>query len=362
MQLIPRAEMHAMRKFFCVLAIILLSLLICPYAYSQEQEVEADTVSPVFSYYIAIFGPDIDVGFGFSFNGHELLLTPYISLVAPESPFLFPFAMGARWGYQDWQLWARYVHWIDLPGIFIRSDFGQGIDLQTHWILNEEDNPVTLNNYLFIGNGRFNHVSSTETYFTLYNTLTLLLALYQSSPYVAHHRINAQLSAHIVSLPDSDSTVYAFEVSFPMNFWSSVLLVTPRIKYAQHSLDSLLNIDNAVGYSFDSISSFSSGTLYNIPFGSSSDHDGNLQLSLSIEGRWYFLEQLYLPLLSGLYFAAFTDIAYGLDSRENLSSGVPNLAVGGGAGFKWTGLNFKILAGYEHQIGFRLNIALIGEL
>ena len=344
-------------------AAIIVLVLCCPFAYSQEAvETQEAAQNPVFSYYIAVFGPEIDVGFGFFLGGHELLFTPYISLFAPDAPFLFPTALGVRWSYQEWRLWPRYAHWIELPAAFTQSSFGQGFDFRARWESDNEEIPVSLNNYLFAGNGRFNDLSKKQNYLTLYDALALTVRLYQSSPFVSLNFIDARLSAHLLSLPDDDSLVYAFEISFPMNFGGSVLRLHPRVKYAHHNAASLLNIDNAVGYSFSSVSSFNDGALYNVPFGSSFSRDGNLQFSLSAEVRWYFLERLYLPLLSGLYLAAFSDIAYGLDTREDISSDTFGFAAGGGVGFKWTGLNFRTLVGYEYETGFRLNIALTGEL
>ena len=245
----------------------------------------------------------------------------------------------------------------------MQGSFGQGSDLLLSWRLGDADVPVFVFNYSFLGNARFNNISKTRDYLTIYDRLTLVVGLYRSSPTFTEHSLNVRLAGGILSLPNDDGLAYNVEASLPMNFWSTKLLITPRISHSNNRPGSIVNTENSIGYNFTNVSSFDRGAIYNIPSFAADgffEVQGDVQLSLNVEGRWYFLEQLYQPWLTGLFLTAFTDVAYTLNSQGPFSDGTPGFAAGGGLGFKWTGVNFKTLVGYEYGVGPRLNIGIVG--
>ena len=329
----------------------------------ELSEEASEQSKAVFASSFAIFGPFVDLGFGFAVEGHRVLFTQFVFFLSGGSPFIFPFAVGVQWSYEGLQVWPRYVHWFPVGGEFVQGSFGQGGDLQLSWGLQDADIPIFVFNYSFLGNVRFNNISKTREHLTIYDQLTLAAGLYSSSPFFAEHLITAVLSGGVLSLVNGDGVAYNIGASLPMNFWSNKLLITPRVSYSNNGPGSIVNTDNSIGYNFTSVSSFDIGAIFNIPSRAADgffEVQGNTQFSLNVEGRWYFLEQRYESFVSGFFLTAFTDVAYTLNSQGPFSDGTPGFATGGGLGFTWFGLDAKALVGYEYDVGFRLNIGLVG--
>ena len=74
---------------------------------SEAPEEVSEKSKAIFANSIGFFGPFLDLGFGFVIEGHRVLFTQFIFFRSGGSPFIFPFALGVQWSYEEWQVWSR---------------------------------------------------------------------------------------------------------------------------------------------------------------------------------------------------------------------------------------------------------------
>ena len=322
----------------------------------SESLIDDQSSNPAqFDWLVAFAGPDIQLGAGFLLEGHHLLATTYIRYISLGSPFLIPFTVGAQWRYNDWKIWPRYMHWLPLnPNLdesdFILGDFGQGARLEISWNSVNEQYAIALSNALFYGNLRLPNISQQVAF---YDELRGSIALYRNSTFRAEDSIYLNVAGGLLVLISEGSIGYGAEVALPIRIRGTLFRITPVFKYAAHSDGALIKQSNSIGYNFSEFSTFDRGGLISLPRELERlSKEGEIVMALSLEGRWHFLEQLYLPILSGIYLKAFTDVAY-VVSLKTTDSGNFNIATGGGVGLEWSNLSLDVAVGWEYGVGAR---------
>jgi len=315
-----------------------------------------------FAWFLYNQGLGVTGGAGLVADGHRLYATFGVEgNFALDAPFPAPLRVGVQWSYRNiLQLWPEYFYFQPFA-FFLIDDYGEGFKLDARWRLINDQVDLSLENRLFIGSA---HLPVIARRAALYDTLTLSISLFRSTPIPdPEHSIFAELGGGVIAFLDSDDLAYGLTIRFPIELFTSRILFTPRIDYAAHNNGTLISRADAIGYSFATYSTFDRAAI--VDFGAlirpSSQRQsvvGTLAFAANLEGRWYFLESLYLPGASDLYFKAFADLAYLADHSKPLDTGAFLYAAGGGFGYQWSNLLTAINIGYEAEVGFRFSVNL----
>lgn len=325
---------------------------------------ESDPNAVRFDYFT---GPGLGGGAGFTVAGHRIFAAAGVGYVSPalsstlpgttpESPALFSMRFGARWIYQDLSIFPEYFHYMNITRIndFLSNEHGRGFKLGIGWSNRDTLLDIYLQNELFVGEVKLPRIPAVPT---LANSANFTISLGNT---LTAHTAFASLSGGFLTFLDSENTAFGLNLSFPIRLFNKALSIRPVISYANHNGGSLIKESRALGYSFGHYSGFESGRLLSLGdlilsrarFGSGLN---NIALALNLEGRWYIFESHYSP-LSGLFFKAFSDLAY-LASGE-LDNGNFFFTLGGGIGYELAGFAIVLNAGYETGSGFRMTLHL----
>ena len=334
---------------------------------AAEEQIKEDSVGayseditfhPQLDWFFLLTGLGFNAGAGIIIDQHHLLLTAggnYIS----HAPFAFPLRSGILWRFQGWSIWPEYYHWRPVTS-FLNGEFGQGFKLSAGWQSIDGDFDIVATSRLFTGILNIPNVGNHEVFF---GAVGLGFELYRSSELYAEHQIFINLAGGLTTLLHSDDIAYGAHIYLPIQLLNKNIFITPAIGYVDHNNSSLIKASNAVGYSFGYFSTFDVASI--VAFDElivgptpSKESVGNLALALRLEGRWYFLEPFYIPIISGLYLKAFSDVALIANSRRPLHESIFFYTLGIGVGLEWSTFIINMNAGYERVRGFRFSLNL----
>jgi hypothetical protein len=196
----------------------------------------------------------------------------------------------------------------------------------------------TLANELYVGQVDLRH-SGTEL--ALYEKTSFTLDVLADSH--GHVALVAHLSTlQLLYLP---AGAFGVGVAAPMQFLDRTLIAEPRVLHSGLTHTGGAFARDLIGYRF---SNFSVGRQFGVLGGGvRSDTGGTTALVLNLEGRLHFLRATDIPVLNGIFVAAFGDGGLFLDAAASpLAAG--DFTVGGALGLDWRSISVAFEAGYNH--------------
>ena len=138
---------------------------------------------------------------------------------------------------------------------------------------------------------------------------------------------------------------YGVGVAAPMQFLDRTFIAEPRILHSGLTHAGGEFARDLIGYRFGN---FSVGRQFGVLGGGvRSDTVGTTALVLNLEARLHFLRATELPVLNGIFVAAFADGGLFLDAARSPPA-AGDFTVGGGLGLDWQSISVAFEAGYNH--------------
>ena len=278
-------------------------------------------------------GGEYLLGLGIRFGRHAVL--GYGSVLGFD-----PFAVNAGVGYRGAALNVIGLYRQRAPGrlpyLEVRDRSGGLLLLE--YAPPDPDLRLTLENQLFVGRVALHHAGEQVALYDLASASLDLLADYDS-------RITLVADLSTLQLLEQAAGAYGVGIAAPMQFLDRRIIVAPRVLHSGLTGEAGHLAADLIGYRFGD---FSVGRLFGllegVGAGLRNATGGTTALVLNLEYRLHFLRASGVPIVDGIFVAAFADGGL-FWMTDDL---VADFVVGGGLGIDWLRLSVSAQAGYHH--------------
>lgn len=197
---------------------------------------------------------------------------------------------------------------------------------------------LTLASELYVGQVELHHSGPELALYERATTALDVLANYRS-------RISLVADLSTLQLLYLPAGAYGLGFAAPMQFLDRTFIVEPHLLHSGLTHEGGELARDLVGYRFGD---FSVGRQFGLLGGGiRSDTSGTTALVLNLEARLHFLQATDIPLLNGIFAAAFADGGLFWDTGRSPST-AGDFTVGGAVGIDWLSISLAVEAGYNH--------------
>ena len=278
-------------------------------------------------------GGEYLLGIGVGFGAHRLLAHGSVLSFDPVG-----FNIGVGYGNDSLRATGLYRQHSPgrLPYLDVRDRTG-GLLLLEYAPPNPELRP-TLANELYVGQVDLRH---SGTRLAVYEKAAFTLDVLADSR--GHIALVADLSTlQLLHLP---AGAYGVGLAAPMQFLDRTFIAEPRVLHGGLTHAGGEFARDLIGYRFGN---FSVGRQFGVLGGGvRTDTSGTTALVLNLEARLHFLRATGIPVLNGMFAAAFADGGLFLDAERSPPTAA-DFTVGAALGLDWQSISVAFEAGYNH--------------